>query len=240
MDQMRERFLNVSLEMLPCRHYNQKRKKLRRPKKAPQMKPRTCSDEQLTAQTWFERGYVFQGDKNFEEAFRCYSEAVRLEPNLDAAHNNIGALLKELKRYEEAEAAYRKAIELNPSYATAYSNLGILLNDLKRYDEAEAAYRKAIELNEASPSGTIRRTPPPTTTWALLLRDLKRYEEAEAAYRKAIELNPSYATAYSNLGILCRQPETLRRSRSRLSQSHRTQSVRTPTPTPTWASYCMT
>ncbi len=32
--------------------------------------------------------------------------------------------------------------------------------------------------------------------------NLKRYDEAEAAYRKAIELNPSYATAYSNLGIL--------------------------------------
>ena len=58
---------------------------------------------QLTAEEWFERGYVFQEDKNLEEAFRCYSVATRLDPNLDAAYNNLGTLLGDLKRYEEAE-----------------------------------------------------------------------------------------------------------------------------------------
>ena len=54
----------------------------------------------------------------------------------------------------------------------------------------------------AKPSNSIRRTPPPTPTWAISCDDLKRYEEAEAAYRKAIELNPSDDRAYSQLGHL--------------------------------------
>ena len=151
---------------------------------------------QLTAEELFERAYAQQEAKNYEEAIRYYKEAIHLEPDLDAAHNNLGNLLSDLKRNEEAEAAYRKAIELNPSDEKAYSNLGILLSDLKRNEEAEAAYRKAIELN-------------PTLTEAYfnlgnLLRDLKRNDEAEAAYRKAIELNPVLTEAHYNLGnLLC-------------------------------------
>jgi len=112
-------------------------------------KAEPVQEEQLTATEWFERAYVFNEDKNFDEALRCYNEAIRLDPDLDIAYNNLGNLLYEhFKRYDDAEAAYRKAIELNPSDATAYSNLGNLLSEqFKRYHDAEAAYRKAIELN---------------------------------------------------------------------------------------------
>ena len=81
-------------------------------------------EETLTAQTWFERGYVFQEEENLDEAFCCYSEVIRIDPNSEAAYNNLGALLVDLKRYEEAEEAYRKAIELNPSLPESLLQLG--------------------------------------------------------------------------------------------------------------------
>ncbi|GAB1470808.1 hypothetical protein MASR2M66_16860 [Chloroflexota bacterium] len=158
-------------------------------------KAEPVQEEQLTATEWFERAYVFNEDKNFDEALRCYNEAIRLDPDLDIAYNNLGVLLKILERYDDAEAAYRKAIELNPSYATAYNNLGSLLHEkFKRYDDAEAAYRKAIELNPSDATAYYNL--------GALLETLERYDDAEAAYRKAIELNPSDANAYYNLGIL--------------------------------------
>jgi tetratricopeptide (TPR) repeat protein len=110
------------------------------------------NQEQLTAQEWFERGVVFQDNKNLEESLHCYNQVLRMEtdPKKTAStYYNQGVLYSDFKRYEEAEAAYRKAIKLNPSDDSAYSNLGMLLSDehFKRFTEAEAAYRKAIEMN---------------------------------------------------------------------------------------------
>jgi len=136
--------------------------------------------EQLTAEEWFERAYVLQQSKNLEEAFRCYSEAIKLDPNLDIAYNNLGNVLTDLQRYEEAEAAYRKAIELDPADATAYSNLGILLKDLQRYEEAEAAYRKAIELDPAYATAYYNL--------GNLLRVTERAKEALLLWEKLIQI----------------------------------------------------
>jgi tetratricopeptide (TPR) repeat protein len=198
MNRLRERFLNVSLSDVALPTLQPEAQEITATQKTAANEAAPVSEEQLTAQTWFERGYVFQDDKNLEEAFRCYSEAIRLDPNLDAAFNNLGALLNDLKRYEEAEAAYRKAIELNPSYDKAYYNLGNLLSDekLKRYEEAEAAYRKAIELNPSDATAYYNL--------GILLKNLKRYNEAETAFRKAIELNPLLPEAYNNLVLLLR------------------------------------
>jgi tetratricopeptide (TPR) repeat protein len=127
MSRLRERFLNVSLSDVELPTLQAEAQEITETQQSAANEAAPVSDEQLAAQTWFEKGYVFQEAKNLDEAFRCYSEAIRLDPNLDAVHNNLGVVLDDLNRYEEAEAAYRKAIELNPSEATAYSNLGILL-----------------------------------------------------------------------------------------------------------------
>ncbi|PKP57053.1 MAG: hypothetical protein CVT89_05130, partial [Candidatus Altiarchaeales archaeon HGW-Altiarchaeales-2] len=110
------------------------------------------------------------------------------------AHNNLGALLANLKRYEEAEKEFREAIRINPNDAEAHNNLGNLLADLNRYEEAEKEYGEAIRIN---PNYTEAHN-----GLGILLSDLKRYEEAEKEYREAIRLNPDYAGAHFNLGIL--------------------------------------
>jgi len=196
MDRLRARYLNIALSDVALPALQKDVQEVTNAEKSAANEAAPVSEEQLTAQTWFEKGYVFQEAKNLDEAFRCYSQALLLDPNLDVAHNNLGVLLCDLKRKDEAEAAYRKAIELNPALTEAYSNLGVLLRDLKRKDEAEAVYRKAIELNPADDKTY--------SNLGLLLNDLKRNDEAEAAYRKAIELNPARIEAYSNLGNLLR------------------------------------
>ena len=110
-------------------------------------------EEQLTAQTWFERGYVFAVQtKSFEEAIRCFSEAIRLEPSFTEAYNNLGNSLAATRRFDEAARAYRKAIELDPSNATAHYNLGNLHREMKDYDKARDAFHKARELDPSDSS----------------------------------------------------------------------------------------
>lgn len=192
MDKLRERYMNVEVSGVVS--LNAEAKGITEVQKTAASEAPQVEKEELTAQEWFERGYVFQQDKNFNEAIRCYSEVIRLRPDLAIPYNNSGNALVDLKQYEEAEENFHRAIELNPSFAEAYSNLGTLLRNQKRFNEAEAAHRKAIEIN-----------PLLTEAYSNLgntLIQLKHYDKAEIVYRKAIELNPSYATAYSNLGGL--------------------------------------
>ena len=102
--------------------------------------------EQLTAQEWFERGYLFDEAGNTEEAIRCYNESIRITPNI-AAYVNLGVLLVDTQRPEQAEIVFRTAIQLDPNLAQTYDNLGVLLAETQRPEQAEEAYRTAIQLD---------------------------------------------------------------------------------------------
>ena len=193
MNRLRDQFLNIALNDVNLPSLETETEKETEIQKSAANEAASVSEEQLTAQTWFEKGYVFQEAKNLDEAFRCYSQALFLDPNLDAAHSNLGLLLSDLKRNDEAEAAYRKAIELNPFLAEAYGNLGNLLSGLKRNDEAEAALRKAIELNPTDDDYY-------NSLGAFLNDNLKRPQDSEIAFRKVIELNQKNKHGYVNLG----------------------------------------
>ena len=147
MDRLRERFLKKTLSDVHLPSLPTQAEKAAEIQKSAAKEAAPVKEEQLTAQTWFERGYVFQKENNPEEALRCYTEAIRLDPNLATAHNNLGLLLSDLKRSDEAEAAFRKAIQLEPSLATAYSNLVLLLRLTNRAESAMPLLEKMIEIN---------------------------------------------------------------------------------------------
>ncbi|MHC1599417.1 MAG: tetratricopeptide repeat protein [Candidatus Methanospirareceae archaeon] len=138
---------------------------------------------------------VLSGREKFvEDQIGIIRKIIELNPDLAAAHSNLGVLLNNLERYDEAEEEYREATGADPDYAAAHYNLGNLLNNLKRYDEAEEEYREAIR---ADPNLAAAHY-----NLGFLLNNLKRYDEAEEEYREAIRADPDYAEAHSNLGNL--------------------------------------
>jgi len=139
-------------------------------------------------------GDFYVSKREYSKAMEYYGEATRINPDLAAAHNNLGNLLKVLKRYEGAEKEYQEAINVNPDYAAAHYNLGNLLQVLKRYGEAEEEYREAIGIypNDAAAHYNLGN----------LLQVLKRYDEAEKEYREAIDTDPDLVAAHYNLGVL--------------------------------------
>jgi Flp pilus assembly protein TadD len=139
--------------------------------------------------------------KRFELAERLMRQAIRLDPNDAAAHNNLGALLAGLGRTAEAEAEYRKAIEIGglpDGGARAHHNLGNLLaKDATRTADAEAEYRAAIRLNPNLAQAHYN-------LGNLLAKDAARTTDAETEYREAIRLDPNDAAAHKNIMILLR------------------------------------
>lgn len=147
MEKLRIRYLNIALADVPLKPLSTRVQEVTNTQKAAATIAVPVDEEQLNAQEWFEKGYLFQKANNYEEAIRCYDKSTQLDSNLDTPYNNLGFLYSSMKRYTEAEAAYRKAIEVDPQYATAYHNLGKLLKKFSRFEEADALCRIAAELD---------------------------------------------------------------------------------------------
>jgi len=67
-----------------------------------------------------------------------------LNPNLGAAHNDLGIMLYKQRDLNGAVAEYRETIRLLPDYAEAHNNLGNALREMGNLDDAIAEYRKAL------------------------------------------------------------------------------------------------
>ena len=72
-------------------------------------------------------GYVLyqQGDR--EAAFDYLVRAVRLDPDLVAAHALLGELMLEREQYLQAVLSYRQVVEARPEDPAAFYNLGLAL-----------------------------------------------------------------------------------------------------------------
>ena len=58
------------------------------------------------------KGDALVGLGRFDEAMRCYEEAIRLEPDLAEAHAGKGYALVRLGRFDEAIKCYDEAVRL--------------------------------------------------------------------------------------------------------------------------------
>ena len=77
----------------------------------------------------------------------CFENTIKIQPNNEDAHNNLGVVFKDLGEHEKAINCYKKAIEINPNYVNAYNNLGILLEELNHVDEAKKNLEISLNLD---------------------------------------------------------------------------------------------
>lgn len=129
------------------------------------------------------------------EAMVELESALRIDPDLAEAHNNVGLLLSDIPGQQvKAEKEFREALRLRPNYAEAHNDLGSLLaDDPKRVPEAMAEYQAALRIdpNYAEAHNNIGSA----------LSGLGRPQEAMQEFEEALRLNPDLAEAHANLGV---------------------------------------
>jgi tetratricopeptide (TPR) repeat protein len=86
--------------------------------------------EDLTAQEWFEKGYLSQDANNLDEAIRCYTEAIRLRADFAEAYYNRGVARRGKGDHKGAAQDYDKAVQFNPDYARTYVKPGMELQPM--------------------------------------------------------------------------------------------------------------
>jgi tetratricopeptide (TPR) repeat protein len=108
--------------------------------------PRPKKVKELSADHWFNLAMELESS-SIEEAQRAYHRALQLDPQMAAAHLNLGKLYHDAKDTKKAEAHYRAAVANAPEDPAPLFNLGVLMEDIKRPEKALIAYRAAVKVD---------------------------------------------------------------------------------------------
>src|SRR5205823_6054453 len=100
----------------------------------------TAASEQLNRGTKL----LEQGD--LDGAIVQYEQAVKLNPDDEDAHYNLGHALARQRKVEEALPYFKEAIRLDPKYAEAHLNLGSAYLVRRKIDEAITELQTALQL----------------------------------------------------------------------------------------------
>jgi tetratricopeptide (TPR) repeat protein len=104
--------------------------------------------EELSAENWFNLALDLESS-SAKEAQRAYHRALELDPQMAAAHLNLGKLYHDAKDTKKAEAHYQAAVASAPDDPAPLFNLGVLMEDIKQPQKALAAYRAALKADSS-------------------------------------------------------------------------------------------
>jgi tetratricopeptide (TPR) repeat protein len=144
------------------------------------------------------RFQLFKVDVHEEDAIgvpalNAAHPALRVNPNNDNVHVNLGLALDNKGDLEAAIGEYREALRVNPNNDLAHYNLGLALDDKGDLEAAIAEYRQALRLNPNYENAHINL--------GAALYKKGNMEEAIAEYREGLRLNPENDSVHYNLGI---------------------------------------
>lgn len=94
-----------------------------------------------------EKGNAALAAENFDEAIKCYTSAIELDPNNHVLYSNRSAAYAKARKYALALEDANKTVSLNPSWSKGYSRKGGALAYLWRFDESIEAYEKGLQLD---------------------------------------------------------------------------------------------
>ncbi|MFL5320212.1 MAG: social motility TPR repeat lipoprotein Tgl [Myxococcaceae bacterium] len=153
--------------------------------------------ERQGAQIHYDLGINAQNSGQPQEAYKEFSEALKLDPFFPEAHNAMGLLLHfGFHKYDDAIAQYQEALKNRPEFSEAKTNMGNVYLEQGKYDEAIKLYEEALnDMLYATPfiaQGNLG--------WALY----KKGDTAGALdhIKAAVTMNPKFCLGYKNLGLI--------------------------------------
>lgn len=135
------------------------------------------------------------------EALAHLHEALRQEPSLAVAQNNVGIVHVHRAEWDAAAAAFEEVIALDTRFHRAHYNLGVVRAAQGRTPEARVQFEEAARL--APRDASVRYN------LGLLRREEGVAPASERrAYEEALALDPDLAEAHLALGAFLADPAT--------------------------------
>ncbi len=138
------------------------------------------------------------GDES--EAIANYREAIKIEPQLQGLHSELGDVLYHSSNAtlkDESESEFRAALAVNPRDEKAQFMLGMIAEKRGDFNAAYEAYSKALKLDprDGDACAGIGKA----------LATMNRPQEAQQMFERAIQIDPANYLAHYRLGTLYRQ-----------------------------------
>ena len=143
---------------------------------------------------WTALGDLAREDKRWEDALRCYREALARDTEAADVQVQLGYVLLKTGRPAESEQCFLAALESDPGEYSAYLGLSECYRQLLRHDDQLRMVKEAMALAPEDPD-----------VWnaqGVALEVTQKMVEATAAYEKALSFSPLHRKAANNLGFI--------------------------------------
>lgn len=178
------RALNTGLEQFSAKQYELAITSFKR---AIGMAP--TADSALNAYDYMARAQLTQGDT--DAAIATYTKALRIAPNRDDLHVQLGKIFTTLDRNDEASEQYELAVKYNPNAANRYA-LGQGYLRTERYSDAIQQFEWVRQMEPKDPYGNLGL--------GQAYARQGNYDAAIGAFKDAISIQSDYLDAYSEMG----------------------------------------
>jgi len=136
-------------------------------------------------------GFIYLGYRDFDKAFKLFSEAVKADPGFGDPHVGLSNIAFKNRNFSLGLTEMLTATLLEPRVSLYQSSLGKALYQTRAFDKALEVYDYAKTLDP--------RDPTPYLYKGIALSDLYRPGEAIQELNKSIELNDNMAVFRSRL-----------------------------------------
>jgi tetratricopeptide (TPR) repeat protein len=145
-----------------------------------------------------------QLDRAEEAAEEC-KEALKVDPDYNAAIFTLAQAYRKLGKHEEAIAGFERAAQLDPRDAKPLVNLGEIFLETKDLDKAIAYFEEAISIDPEHNALAHN-------SLGAAYLEKKMLERAEQELLKALEMRPRIPDAHYNMGLLYEEKGDLNRA----------------------------
>jgi tetratricopeptide (TPR) repeat protein len=182
MDRLRNQYLNISLETI-IHPVSDETMPVIEEHQAAASEAALVEKEQLTAQEWAEKAYVFFEFRNLDEAIRCYNEVLKIEPTEFYSYGLRGNVYALKGDYEKAFADLGEAIRLKPDFFEAFASRGLVSREMGDLENSIKDLTEAIRIMPDNPSAYYSR--------AKVLQMKGDLEGTIKDYQEALRFNPN-------------------------------------------------
>lgn len=159
----------------------------------PQPVSQTPRDRLERAYSVSNRGVAFLEQYDYAAAAGAFRDALRIDPNLAAAHLDLAIALLYAGDTASAQPEARAAAAALPAAPQPFYTVGLIARAENRNDDAEAAFRKVLTIDGSDAGSNVNL--------GQLLLQKSEYREAAAAFRAAVDAEPYNATAEYGLAM---------------------------------------